>query len=707
MAVYTISCPTTVPPLVDATFASVGITSHSTNLVDQAPDTVILQTNGADWDDAPLLPYQSQVTIKQDGTIIFIGTCITDPRMATGRTQQISYRILGPWYWLEATLYEQQHQRWSGLALEPAYQPNVVLNYSATGTRWNSGQQITDAINYAIAKGAPITLGTISPDIQIPYEDVTAIKCSEVIVRQMRWSPDYAVWWDYTAVGGPAINITHQSAMPATNVNINDLTSPAADIKPRYDLQRPGVELTYETTVSTDDGYYINTTTDSAGTIDSIHTLRATIPLTGTISGYSLSQEIEVDDFPFSGDPLVHDWLNVPWWQERVPSIAQIDAADITLHDETVIIEKDPDTGLPLYDIDDLPRYIVEGTVQPWMKDGGVKAANIEITVLADITIRKPDNTIARIIKNRPIALKTVGTDAITKEYRAAETISAIEDVPTGVAASLYTAVSRLQFDGTITIIGQDPAAGYRPGQKFNILGGNAEWATMGAIIRNVVQNSVNGSTRITFGPAKNLGADDIVSLLKRIRTSRQARLGMATKLTGKPELAENVTGGHPAKNQVDNAPGEINRERVVKEAESTDPYTSEIDINPDVTKENPSETTDIVIKPRELPFPEDDGEGGTQYRLRQVLVSEPYGEATENPEGGSGDNPTGPCDQNNGPGDSDTGGEDDDGTAGPGDQDSSDDTGGSGPGDDDDDGTGGPGDQDCYSTIPDPLPTP
>jgi len=693
MSEYTITSAT--DALADATFASLGIVSHDMEKSSQALDIVMLRQIPSSWTNNPILSYAAQVTIKRDTIPIFVGTCITDPRTAVAASHSISYKIVGPWYWLDETEYCQMHKRWNGTALADVRLSKVILNQSTTGTRLNSGEQIEDVIDYCIAQGCPIAKGTIAPAVQIPWEQAGPIKSSEVIRRMLKWSPECTAWWDYTpASGHPVLHVTARDAMPTTSVDLSAYRSTQSGIRPRYDLQRPGVEIIYERTTTIGDQTYLSTETDTAGDHTNKSALRATIDLAGSIGGSAQYEKVKTSDFPTAGDPVDFDWINKAWWKARVPALAAYANADLWIHDPIIEVEKDED-GDPLYPISQLPRILEEGQITPWMATGGIKAAKVTISVSVNSIERNPANGIVKKVANRIQTLTVVGTNATTRTYSRIELGSYIETVPTGIAAALYASLSILQYDGSITYIGADPDLSYRPGQKFNILNGRPEWATMDAIIQRVALSTADGSTTITFGPARHLSPDDMVALLKRIRT-RNLVTGHISRRTGLAGDNGAIGGGLAPRNEAAAEGGEPKR-TVHRRYPATGTYAAQIDIDEAaIIKTDETEPTDIDIKPRETLVAEINEAGEIEYRTRQMLVSEPYGDPVDDDEGGGGgggdDEDDGPCDQNTHPGDSDFGGGDD------GDYDDS--HPGDGDFDEDDDYSGThPGDNDCYTT--------
>ena len=625
MSTYTITSSVVADGLSDAAFAVAGIDACTLTYVDQAQDICTLSQIPATWTGVPILTQGATVVIRLDGTPIFVGVCVTDPRDATPADHRIAYRLAGPWWYLDEIEYRQMHKRWTGAALEDVALSTVILNQGAAGARLTSGEQIAAAAQYAIDRGAPIQIGTITPAVQIPYEQASEIKCSEVIRRMLKWSPDCVAYWDYASDDGeeppvllPTLHVVPSSAMSAASVDLAAFTTARASISPRYDLQRPGVAIQYQKTVTAGGITYYSMETDTAGSHTHMRALTATIPLSGSSGGTAEYQEILTSDFPVAGDPPAFNWLDNAWWKSRVPALAAILDADLTLHDATAAVETDEE-GDPLYAVTDLPRCLERGQIQPWMSASGIKSAGITITVQADMIERDVGGAVVREEKNKILTLTVTGTDAHTRTYSRIELGSYMEDVPEGVAAALYASVSVLHYDGSLQLIGAAPSTAYRPGKKLNIANGRAEWASMNAIIQTCTLDAATGATTIVFGPPKHLGPDDMVSLLRRIR-NRTLATGHIARHTGLAGDAGGLNGGRGPRNEAAAEGGEPVRS--VYTSEGTD--TRKIDIDPSAVTDA---VGDLVLKPRECLIVESDGSTGFRLKTRSVMASTSYGD--------------------------------------------------------------------------------
>jgi len=176
-----------------------------------AADTWTFTIGGKAIDAAQLWPYGQLMAIQDaDGNRVAFGRIEPWTRQGAPDAQNHTGRLVNPFWYLTKLIYQQRYSiavgPWGnvGQINPPATQyqvfttPRVVLNilfsgqhqqfYSAT-----TGQQIADAINYAISLGAPIQLGVTDPSTQ-PFSDFKkGVICSEVISLMFHKEPDF-VW---------------------------------------------------------------------------------------------------------------------------------------------------------------------------------------------------------------------------------------------------------------------------------------------------------------------------------------------------------------------------------------------------------------------------------------------------------------------------------------------------------------------------------
>ena len=576
-------------------FASLGLGNLTRTLTTLGPDMVTFTAPGADFDGDALFAYGATVRIKKDGVQWFYGRVVSLPRQGGATEEQIIYQLAGPWWYLDKCVYQQSWKVYDG-GLIDANKSRAILNQNASGNRITSGAQIQDAVNWAIGKGAPIQLGTVDPDINLPFDEQTDISCAEVILKMLRWSPDVVTWFDYST-STPTFHARKRSNLTAVSLAIGTDEIDNIMITPRYDLQIPGVVIHYEQTNEVDGVTYESITLDTAGTTDAFNTLHCTIELSGFRATY-LTQKIVTEDWP---DPLT----TKSWWKDHVPALASILDADLTIHDVSRSGTKD--------------RILTEGQVQDWMT--GYSAEEDVVTAQADYKEKDGSSNVVHEHKNQVIKLTLIGTNCSTRTYRKLDSFEAGESVPSGVAAAVYAAWNQLQYDGNMSLTEDEVSGSVIPGRKLNLTGGRASWSSMDALVQQVTENVDQGNTSITIGPARHLGPDDLVTLLRAARTRSPAWKYVA-RTSGQAGDGGSVDlSGLAVRNDSSRTSGETLN--MLLTATSGRTYAAKLNLDP---SEVSDDTQIHELKPRELYIIES-GDPSTAKK-RQVLASDAYGSA-------------------------------------------------------------------------------
>jgi hypothetical protein len=688
----------------DADTGTLRVTDLQRVRVSQADDRCTFTHDIGDMTAAALFPYKATVTVYYrddagDPVTWFVGRSATIPRDGTPENEHIEYELIGPWYYLTRTIY---HQRWKhstgGAAPDWAYSARIIIGQGEDGTRTTTGQQIWEALNYAIVvKGVPLQIpadATGWPDIQVPFDEAKDLYVSDIINRLLQYTPDVGTSIDYSTAPHPTLNLYKRATAPEVTCSLLDPDTNALRITPRHDLQPPGIIVRYETTSEYDGTEYLSQNVETAGNPADFDALSVTIELAGMRISHQYHR-VETEDWPTTGDPPVADWLNKAWWKAKDKSIEDIDLADITLETPTT----DYPGGLAALLID-YPKILVGDGIPEWLEDH-VGTVEVAIEVKAKLIIRKADGGDPDK-QTETLSVQLTATNAGTgtsnkRTYKVVDSLDMGETQPVGLAAALYASWGQLQYEGHVTREEVEVTGNIAPSSRLNITNGIAEWAAMNAQIQSVTESADDGVTEIAFGPADHIAPDDLASLLGRFRRCGIAWSHLA-RHTGKvTSLGGNVnTGGKPAKANTTKAPAEVEKLVIDDNNDGSGPRRQ---ITLDAA-EIPTDKGTIEIKPREVYLAIENPESDTRaWRLHQVMASEPYGDPVESPE--DTDNPDGeddPCDQNTHPGT----GDEDDTHPGDGDDDGNPHEGEdpTDPDDPDQDDTDHPGSNDCYTTT-------
>lgn len=226
-----------------------GLVRVRAEFVSQEMDTLSFQEAGAlvdgpnlfDWVPAGGVKIGSTVILRmgrtqaEDGSFsggrrVFFGILTATAREASDAREAGSYKFAGPWWYLVNKTYKMQYTVWdgyvtpgnpsSGNKFVTKYGSHIWLNRDLHNNWLCTGEQIQDAVQYAITQGAPMQLlpnvsvdinpgvpgfertAQISSGIQtfsdVPVDEVCDLTCAEIIKKQVRWTPDCVVWFDHS-----------------------------------------------------------------------------------------------------------------------------------------------------------------------------------------------------------------------------------------------------------------------------------------------------------------------------------------------------------------------------------------------------------------------------------------------------------------------------------------------------------------------------
>jgi hypothetical protein len=93
------------------------------------------------------------------------------------------------------------------------------------------------------------------------------------------------------------------------------------------------------------------------------------------------------------------------------------------------------------------------------------------------------------------------------------------EDPPSGIAGLYYAALTASDnWEGSILKIERECSGFAHPGDRVDLLNGNASWATMNALVKTVSEDLAGGKTDLQLGFPDYLGFNDFVDLMRRMR---------------------------------------------------------------------------------------------------------------------------------------------------------------------------------------------
>lgn len=592
------------------TFAAAGLENLRRELMANGMDAVEFDAPAALALTADIsYTYGSSYIIWKDGVRWFYGRVVTIPRQGSDKEETRHVRMEGPWWYFEHATYMQSWKVYdtSGEVLTNVNKCRVVLFQDSDGNRIASGTQVGDVVDWLISRGAPITKGTIDSGITLPYDERVNLRCADVIMTIIRWTPDYVGWFDYSTSPYPTFHFRAKSSLSAVTHALTTDQGRSLQITPRYDLQKPGVYLIYEKTHSVD-GYTYNTVTnDIAGNQSAIDCVYGVFDLQGTSRTY-VKQKIVTEDYPDEEEEEAFK----AWWKARIGWLANVADADFDVYDMSV------DSAISSYS-----RVLKDGMIQDWMSKNAVQGC---IRAKVSATIRDSEDAVLEIKADVDVSVEVTATDASTRTYTRLSSFDAGEETPTGVAAALYNSWSVLHFEGSLIKEEQECSGTLLPGKTLNISGGRSEWTSMAAIVQRVSEDVDSGTTTIFFGPPAQVEADSLVALFRALR-SRRYSWQASTRSTGVSGGSGEVEiSGRTKDTSQSSGGGKHERLLVVKGNEDGD-HT--IDLDPSaVAHADAGDDNDRTLKPREVWIPQLNGatpEDQLVYKLRQVLCSDAY----------------------------------------------------------------------------------
>jgi hypothetical protein len=501
-------------------------------------------------------------------TVYFQGRITSIPRAGAPASEERRYVISDPWLDLERLTYQQQ---WNTIqpGLDQQGNPNTAYEYRSefilgvdiNGNAQNSDAAIIDVLNWAIARGANLQIGTIfknaggeSTAAPVPFKEMRDLPCSGVIQELLRLTPDAVTSFDYTTVP-PTFKVIRRADCAAVSVPLIR-SAQEVQLSPRWDLMRSQVLLRYVAYNSNNAGVSSTTTTVDAAPAGAdgmaFDALVATVRLSGSDTTY---QKVPVQVKAIEAIPQGDDDTNAcNWWGDHVAWLYQFSADRLNLDDDSTggyvrsPQYKDDGTTEVSYNLDDYPNELTKGHLADWM---GVNSA--AVTFYSAFTYNYPDeaddeslaavkvfggstdgtNKTATDQTPIPVTVTITGTNAATQTYLDPSGYEAAEPVPEGFAAVLYDALSVLHYQGQYTVVAGEVGQNDL-GTTLNITGSNQEWGGMNALVQEIADDLDEGRTTWKMGPPGHLTVQDLMEQLRWTRT-RLPSGHVNEKCTGTP----------------------------------------------------------------------------------------------------------------------------------------------------------------------------
>lgn len=199
--------------------------------------------------------FDDTITLYRDSTIHFKGRVAMSPRIASARSEYISYEIHGPWQYLEQLVLQQSWVIWDTInsADTDANKSKICFGLNDAGSFISTSVMLENVIDYAITyASAPLEIGDLPTGFNVPDWEATDVTCAEALRQILKWHPDAVSFFDYST-SPPTLNITSRADMSAnTLTNSSGITQ--LSVQSRPDLQPTGVVLNFERLATVTEG---------------------------------------------------------------------------------------------------------------------------------------------------------------------------------------------------------------------------------------------------------------------------------------------------------------------------------------------------------------------------------------------------------------------------------------------------------------------
>jgi hypothetical protein len=434
---------------------------------------------------------------------LFYGRCIRPADDAPAGANRQLYQFANAWWWLTQIIYEQTYKTGPSTTTTSPF-CNLFWDQATDAARSN-GAEITAIINWAIAAGAPLQLGTVDLATTPAPDAVNSQTCAQTIQRAMNWTPDSVAWID-DATTPPTFHCRQRANLTAVTKAITHFEPPIS-LTPRHDLVPAYVRIAYH--YGTDDGTAPVAVDKYPVAADETQFPRLRLAVQLGFAG---------------GAPPQNQWLKTAavnytssdWWlKARFADNPTI--ADLTIIGTPAIANESAhgkSFTTPMYEV-------IEGAVPGW-KIAEETAGEAIVVITATVSYNvKIDSATVLTVPSREISVRLRCTDLSQPTgYNYTKTsVPDSEAVPAGVAQSLFESAAALHQEGTLNHHGKATLdLDLQLGTVLNLTGGRAEWATGRLLPAQITCDPSRSLTTVAVGPPAHLGIGELIDLIRAAR---------------------------------------------------------------------------------------------------------------------------------------------------------------------------------------------
>lgn len=537
---------------VEKSFADWGLSLPKRALRSLHVSELTTTADGQDFDSDPLFAFGAGVKVRRDrvgsgtsysgGSLWFQGYCSRARRSGRPGGEGVTYTISDLWWLFERTVFTQ---KWPGSASPISH---VIMNMLPNSS--GAIVSVPDQLYTTTLDGQPSSIGICNVVLsQFPgafsvdrsllpayfpnFEEKRDITCAEAVRSQARWIPGMVSWVDH-ATSPPTI---HFSCRFGTSLQVDQFPSVWPTSLPPVEVQMPSSSLTvgdgvtlvggdvtslegrrvsqvlinYELTQDVDgvsttafktDAWPVAGPDDSGGVV-MMATIGLQIRSTRDQIAYLTSRSI-TDIY----DP---SWR---WWTEKNPGLLNAQPGTLYI------------TGISITDTSGGPATVYanellnNGAIYPWM---GGSESEVVVHGYAYYTDAITGEELGPEPLNHTIKTTTLGNGNGTPQtyLRSQITYGQLPTAPFGMASTLYSMLSVLQYEGAVQVRRADGEVSSQQflGALLNLTGGRAEWETMLALVQEVEDDVEEGVTTVSFGVNQFMDPAQIIDLLRATRT--------------------------------------------------------------------------------------------------------------------------------------------------------------------------------------------
>jgi hypothetical protein len=500
---------------VTKSFADWKLDEPSLNLESQGRDILSLTQRMQKIEVASQFPYSADIKVFRnlDNTTPvqwFRGRITTRRKVIEANSESIVYTVAGGWWYFENVVYNQIWKSWvSGTTFANYYSSLVLLNQNTLGAKRTTGQQITDAINYAITEaGIPITIGTITPAFDVPIDEKQDITVAEVIKLMLRWHPRAVAWFDYSTTL-PTFHCKLQGGLPTTSINIGSgRPYKSSDITRRDEMEVPCVVLKYRITGEFDGQTYrvIDQRKFPTGaTGRELGALCLTIDLQGPKTTLTKGS---ITTAPISAG-------SASWWRGVNRKLGDTAVTSLVITNPLIVAQ--PSGAVVNGSV--YPNRLIDGTISDWM---GFNSSKVIVSALASYDYFT-DGYLVERVSEETVFIECTATTGTTGDYATTQSFEEGEATPVGLETALYHEINdNSLYEGSVKFKEKEASGLVGMGSVLNLVGIESEWATMKALVQSVNINVKRGETDVKLGVPGYLSAGDLIELLRVNRVRRR-----------------------------------------------------------------------------------------------------------------------------------------------------------------------------------------